>query len=399
MKIILSWILLLTSIAATSVSAQSQSYISFPSERMAQLREFGDLSRTSRIADSDAVDMIMEEVRRAQGPEPYYRLPVSDTAIDDVHKRLMRNTGQSWSRRDVVATVDYVHAQMRESPNRTHQDMRSKLIRSIDVKRSSFHGSVAEIVEARAKGMVLTKDPRSQTFDLTERRRAPRSLQIKIEQSPNTGLRNLQDDLRNASVRARNGLMPDNEIRRLVESGRLTAVRRTEGLGTPIYRTTSGTRVLVMPLQSFSSAAESQQYTRDGRAALGRLTGSSSARDMPLGRMFGVGMTRVFVPVAIGAEIWSTMAAYQRYESGRGSRAEFIEQVRQTALVATFTSLGAWGGSLVPVVGPALGAGGGMAVGYVIESVLSVLDASNRERVERIEREVREGAIRDIYKF
>jgi len=120
---------------------------------------------------------------------------------------------------------------------------------------------------------------------------------------------------------------------------------------------------------------------------------------MPLGRMFGVGMTRVFVPVAIGAEIWSTMAAYQRYESGRGSRAEFIEQVRQTALVATFTSLGAWGGSLVPVVGPALGAGGGMAVGYVIESVLSVLDASNRERVERIEREVREGAIRDIYKF
>ncbi len=395
MKNILVWILLLASIAATSVSAQSQSYISFSSERMAQLREFGDLSRTSRIAGSDAVDMIMEEVRRAQGTEPYYRLPVSDTAIDDLHKRLMRKTGQSWSRRDVEATVDYVHAQMRESPNRTHQDMRSKLIRSIDVKRSSFHGSVAEISEARVRGMVLTKDPGSQTFDLTEQRRAPRSLQIKIEQSPNSGLRNLQDDLRNASVRARNGLMPDNEIRQLVESGRLTAVRHTEGLGTPIYITTSGTRVLVMPLKSFSSAAESQQYTRDGRAALGRLTGSPPARDMQLGR----GMTRVVVPLAISVEIWSTMTAYQRYESGRISRAEFIEQARQTVIVATFTSLGFWLGSFVPVVGPALGGGGGTVVGYAIEWVLRELDASNRERVETIERDVREIAIRDMYQL
>lgn len=255
--------------------ADSVSYsgIQTATEQNARLSDFDrrylELAR-GRYA-KEPVSLIMDAIRRAQGPEPYYRRPVSADQIKELQGRILQETGKNWPLEKVTAAVDYTHAHMRESRASNALEVKRKLQRDSTMDRKAFHGQVAEIPEARARKMLLTKDTRSQTYDLTEARPRPRSLQLKFVQSPSAGLRELQADLANANPRARHGVMDRQAVEQLQRSGKLRTIGMAGGQG--VYQTTVGPRITVLPSRAFDSTLNSQHYARVGRAtvaAMGR---------------------------------------------------------------------------------------------------------------------------------
>lgn len=269
----LLWGVVSTPSHAQSVATGDLRTIAEQNARLIQFDRAATKPAQPRLA-RDPITLISDEVRRAQGTEPYYRRPVSQDQMSTIQSRMLRETGQRWPIERIAAAVDYTHAHMRESRTRSAIDFRLKLQRDLAQERKAFHGLVAELAEARERGMLLTKDTRSQTYDLTEDRARPRSLQLKVVQSPSAGLRELQSDLANADPRARHGVLPRQDIARLVHAGKLRDVG-TAG-GQRVYTTTSGPRVTVLPSQAVDSAASSQQYARAGRATVAAMTRTAS---------------------------------------------------------------------------------------------------------------------------
>ena len=280
-------------------------------EQSARLSEFETHSRIylAPARTGDSVQIISDGIRRAQGSEPYFRRPLSWREIDDIQSQLNRATGRHWKIHQVAAAVDYTHAQMRESRASTSHVLREKLLRSLDTERKAFHGQVAELAEARERGMVLTKSTRSQTFDLTEPSQRPRSLQLKVLQDPAAALRILQDDLKDAHPRARFGALPSSQVTELHQAGKLREVGRAAK--ERIFVTTSGPRITVLPMRSFESAVASQQYAQSGRVVV------STLRQVPH-------MYPAFAQtLAIGAGVAAPLVAWEAYHHGSQALALF----------------------------------------------------------------------------
>lgn len=240
-------------------------------EQSARLSEFETRGRIYLTASSktDSVQVIADGIRRAQGAEPYFRKPLSWAEIAQLKDQLNRSTGRHWQINQVAAAVDYTHAHMRESRASTPAVFREKLLRSLTTERKAFHGQIAELAEARERGMVLTKSTRSETFDLTEPNQRPRSLQLKVVKDPVTALRVLQEDLKDAHPRARRGSLPLNQVAYLEQTGKLREVRMAGNQR--VFVATSGPRITVLPMRSFESVAASQHYAHTGRAMVSTL--------------------------------------------------------------------------------------------------------------------------------
>lgn len=271
-------------------------------EQVARLSEFETRAHlyTPPPHTGDSLQLITDGIRRAQGAEPYFRRPLTWGEIAEIQSQLNRSTGRHWKINQVAAAVDYTHAQMRESRASAPHALREKLLLSLETERKAFHGQVAELGEARERGMVLTKNTRSQTFDLTEPSQRPRSLQLKVVQDSGAALRVLQDDLKDAHPRARFGALPPSQIAQLHQAGKLREVGMAGNQR--VFVTTSGPRITVLPMRSFESAAASQQYAQSGRMMV------STLRHTPTGyETFGRTIA-VFAGVAVPIVAWE---AYQ----------------------------------------------------------------------------------------
>lgn len=396
-------ILLISCLPALAVSQTVQA--SFYSESMQRLQGFEKGFFATRNTD-DIIGLIMSEVSSAQGSESYYRHPVSNENIDRLHARISRLNNTQVSRQQLVASVDYVHAHMRESRSSTPARMREKISASISVRRAPFHGSVAEIAEARETNMVLTKDTRSQTFDLTEMRRAPRSAQLKVEQNALSGLQHLRDDLKNAPIRARNGIMPMQQIQELVDLGELRKVGRVAG---GLYQTTSGVKINVMPMRSFESAFASQQYTETAKNTLDRLNQPVRIRALPvmaganympnqvrrLRPLLSAGTSYV-LPIAIGVESIAFGLSYYQYSQGLISRDQFIQSGIENGIIVIFTGTGGVLGSGCPVIGTTLGSAVGWLLGQGVVWAVSI-GSIPQEELNEIIRLAEISALQQVY--
>ena len=114
------------------------------------------------------LQMIEGTIRQANAGETFFRRPVP---LSDVLR--LRNSlaeiGVELTPEQAQAAIDYAQSLLRESPSKT---LGAK-VAEMSPNRKAFHGNVAELAEARAREMVLTKSPRSETFDLTEAKLRP----------------------------------------------------------------------------------------------------------------------------------------------------------------------------------------------------------------------------------
>jgi hypothetical protein len=402
-RLLKALILVISFLPAFALSQTTQA--SFYSESMQRLQGFEKSFSATRNTD-DIVGLIMSEVRSAQSSESYYRIPVSDASIDRLQRRITRLDSRQLSRNELTAMVDYIHAQMRESRSSSDARMREKITASTSVRRASFHGSVAEIAEARATGMVLTKDTFSQTFDLTEMRRAPRSAQLKVEQNALSGLQHLRDDLVNAPIRARNGIMPMQQIQELVDFGHLRSVGRVAG---GLYQTTSGVKINVVPMRSFDSALGSQQYTEIAKNTIDRLNQPARIRALPvmaganylptqarrLRPMLSAGSSYV-LPIAIGVESIAFGLSYYQYSQGLISRDQFIQAGIENGIIVIFTGTGGVLGSGFPVIGTTLGSVIGWLLGQGVVWAVSI-GSIPQEELNEIIRLAELSALQEFY--
>jgi hypothetical protein len=190
-----------------------------------------------RFGQTVALDRIEAAIRLANRHDlESLRRPVPAADLERLRADLVRTTGRALSAAQVQAMTDYGHAMLRETP---YKSLAYKLARSTHAGRPGFHGLVAELAEARARQMVLTRDRRSGTFDLTEDRVRPRTAQLKIYADDGAAFRDMLRDLAPAPEAARRGIMTQRAIASAEAHGRL---RRRVINGTAYFVTTSPQR-------------------------------------------------------------------------------------------------------------------------------------------------------------
>lgn len=312
-------------------------------EQAARLNEVSRIlarSHDGHTASVNSFDLVRQTINRSQGAEPFFRRPVPLEAIEEVSRQLTRATGQPWSVQRTAATVDYIQTLMRESKVSSLETVQAKIDRSFQVERKPLHGNVAELAEARKRGMVLTKDTQSTTFDLTEDRLRPRSAQMKVFQDPGKGLSELQKDFTTAPKQARYGIMTQRELDVLVKRGKLR-VRRLPS-GERIYRPTAGPKGTILSARSLESAEVSQAYAKMGKL------GALELRSGQLGwiRRLHVGLSRI-APIAKYLGLVATpMLGWEAYGESREAWAMFHDPtIRGTALpyLQAGVTTGRWG--------------------------------------------------------
>jgi hypothetical protein len=185
------------------------------------------------------------------------RQPVSESALRKLQVRSALR-GNFMSQQELRAATDYAHALLRESPGVSLAEKVEKLPMQ---QRKAFHGDVAEVAEARARGMVLTKSRTSPMWDLTEAKFGPQNLQMKIYAQPGRALSELLSDLEKQHAFIKAGVLTQDTLERLVKSGQLV---RDGG----IYRPVGRTDIEIHPSKVFSRPAESSLYAKTGRQSL-----------------------------------------------------------------------------------------------------------------------------------
>jgi hypothetical protein len=240
-----------------------------------------------------ALDQIEAAIRLANGRDPEsLRRPVITADLARLHADLCRSTGRVLSASEVQAMTDYAHALLREAP---HKSLRVKLAQSPPAGRPGFHGVVAELTEARVRGMILSRNQPSPTFDLTEDRARPRSTQMKIYKDEPAAFRDMLRDLAAAPEAGRRGITTHRALTWPEADGR---VRRRVIDGTNYYVTTGRPRAILMPAKAFATAAESRAYEEMGRQSLRNLTARStqvSARPVDRATVTAIGKGAILI--------------------------------------------------------------------------------------------------------
>lgn len=227
---------------------------------------------TIQAPPSPALERIRVAIMQSNPRNSSIRIPVSKENLQSLTSDLTRR-GYLVSSPDIRAATDVASAYMRENPD----GLRAKVLRGLD-HRPGFHGNVAEFAEAREQGMILTKDLRSTTWDLTEARFHPRNAQIKVYQDASKGINSVLDDLvpvaKKMSYGRALGFVPQETLDAGVASGKL----RVHRIGrVTAYAPASGENITLLPLKSFATAGESTQYALRGQATLRVLSRDATA--------------------------------------------------------------------------------------------------------------------------
>lgn len=280
------------------------------------------------------------------------RRPVPEAALRKLQLRSAMR-GNSLSLQELRAATDYAHALLLESNGKV--SLAAKVGKLPEQLRKPFHGKVAELAEARARGMVLIKNARGPTWDLTEAKFQPRNYQMKIYGQHNSALADLLDDLDKKLKFNKRGILTQATLERGVESGRL--VRSGN-----VYRPVGRIDVELHPSKVFSRPADSHLYAKSGRESLikrglpggkGAQTGAQTAGKW-LGRAGGVALVATEAYVIHG------------FATGRLSEREFV--TAQSVVIGG--GLGGWGGAAAGVtIGFALAGPPGALVGGILGGI------------------------------
>ena len=297
------------------------------------------------------------------------RRPVSEASLRKLQLRSAMR-GNFLSQQELRAATDYAHSLLLESNGKV--SLSEKVSKLPEQLRKPFHGKVAELAEARARGMVLNKNARGPTWDLTEAKFQPRNYQMKIYAQHDRALASLLDDLDKKLEFNKRGILTQDTLERGVKSGRLVKSGN-------VYRPVGRTDVELHPSKVFSRPADSHHYAKTGRESLIKrgLTGGKAAPTGAqtagkwLGRAGGVALVATEAYIIHG------------FATGRLSEREFV--TAQSAVVGG--GLGGWSGAVggaafgalfgpaapitVPLFAVIGGIGGGFAVAKLAEMAAS----------------------------
>jgi hypothetical protein len=155
---------------------------------------------------------------------------------------------------EMQAAADVCSVYLRENPSA--EALADKITRGT-THRTGFQGIVAEFAEGRARDMVLTQNPQSTAWDLTELRSCPRDAQVKMYADGAQGARSAIEDLRPVAAEMERGcatgILPREALEQAASSGVLV---RRGGFYTPA----SGEKIVFLPAKSFASVTQSQAY-------------------------------------------------------------------------------------------------------------------------------------------
>lgn len=216
---------------------------------------------------TSGLNRIREAVQRANPSGTAVRIPVSQGGLQSLSSDLTR-MGYRIPPGELRAATDVAAAYMRENPD----GLAAKVLRGLD-HRDGFHGNVAEFAEARKQGMILTKNPQSTTWDLTEARIRPRNAQVKVYRDAAKGIDGVLDDLHPVAKQMNQGralgLVPQETLDAGLVSGKL----RVHRIGrVTAYAPATGENITLMPMKSFATAEESALYALRGQATLRELS-------------------------------------------------------------------------------------------------------------------------------
>ena len=291
-------------------------------------------SRNQFLSDLD------KTVRRANPgmDSQSLRRPVSEAALRKLQLRSAMR-GNMLSQQELRAATDYAHALLLESNGKVL--LTEKVSKLPEQLRKPFHGKVAELAEARSRGMVLNKNARGPTWDLTEAKFQPRNYQMKIYGRHSLALTSMLDDLDKKMPFNKRGILTEATLERGVKSGRL--VRSGN-----VYRPVGRPDVELHPSKVFSRPADSHLYAKTGRESLIN-RGLTRGKAAPTGfQTAGKWLGRAGVVALVATEGY----VIHGFATGRLSEREFVTV--QSAIVGG--GFGAAGGTLL---GGALGLLGG----------------------------------------
>lgn len=294
------------------------------SQRAQVLTELrGRISREPTwAAAATPLEAVERAIRRAQHGESYFRWPLDEDALKELQAELEPIIGRRLPLGELAPIVDRAQMLLRESRRRVA--LGEKVWRDGQVDRPHAQGEIAELRTARnskqvsGRELVLTKDPQSQVFDLTEPTRNPRSFQVKVYEDPLKGLRELQADVANLPKRARYGLLPERDIGGLLANGHLRF--RQVGDGPIVYRPTRGAELTVLPALGIEDRADSAMYAQSGRLGLQELWRDSAVEPLQVPRL-------AFAREVIGGALEVGAGALALYQSEREWR-EFGQYLR-----------------------------------------------------------------------
>jgi hypothetical protein len=315
---------------------------------------------------------LLEEIEKAIGAanrgveSTHLSTPVSEKELTNLQRRL-RARGCPLPREAARTATDYAQALMRESKIRPLSALVAKLA---DQERLAFHGKVAEVAEARARGAVLTRSDRSTMWDLTERKSAPRNYQMKIYAQSARALESLLGDLDASKRFEKRGILTQDTIDRLARKGRVVFEK---GKYHPVGRLD----VTIEPSKVFTRPADSHLYAKRGRSAL---TGTKDASRLTRGsRIMGAAGTATIV-LSEGYLLWEA-------STSRISDRQLISQSSKPlgGLAGGVPGMllgGLLGGPLGAAVGGILGAyAGAELASAATEGAYARLDDKQRQEV------------------
>jgi hypothetical protein len=257
--------------------------------------------------------------------------------------------------------------------------------------RKAFHGKVAELAEARSRGLVLTKSRTSPTWDLTEKRFGPRNFQMKIYARHGPALSSLLDDLDDLDPKrtfSKRGILTKDTLERGVKGGQLVR----EGT---IYRPVGRSDIELHSSKAFLRPAESQIYAKTGREMLIK-RGLTITKSTPTGFQTA---SKMLGRVSILALVATEGYVIHGFAIGRSSEREFFtaQSVIAGGGVGGYGGflVGAGLGALVPppfnvitipvggLFGGVVGAvGGAMVSEWGASSFYGRLDTAQKQQVE-----------------
>lgn len=307
-------------------------------EQSLLLRASGMSDGRIRSAHNAFLADLEATVRRANpgADSQSLRRPVPESAVRLLQVRSAAR-GDFASIQELRAATDYAHSLLGESPGQT---LAAKVARLPTQERKAFHGKVAELAEARARGLVLTKSRFSPTWDLTETRFQPRNYQMKIYAQHDMALASVLDDLDSRFAFEKRGILTKATLEHGVSSG---ALRRTGDTYRPIARPD----VELVSSRIFSRPAESHIYAHTGRESLIRhgLPASETApRPLQAG---GSWLIRASIVSLLASEVY----VVHRYASGSLSERDF----GTTQLIIVGGAAGGWGGATIGALVGTLG--------------------------------------------
>jgi hypothetical protein len=344
------------------------------------------LQRAEALAPANAspLDQIEEAIRQANRGEPSLRFPVLEGALQNLRDALAEQ-GTELSPPAVGALVDYAHGLLRENSKVALLD---KAMRDLKSERMGFHGNVAELAEARARNMMLTKDAQSEHYDIIEREAPFRGAQLKVYKNSTRGLRETIADLENLPEgAARYGIMPGESLLQLESRG--LVFRKTIN-GKDFFVPDEDHSITLMPSKAFASTDEAIDRTMWGKRLLGGMTEplvagegllagtvedgleSGAAGTSWLPQVIRIGGQAIAIAGAAGLVVYWGYTVYE-WNTGEISTRQFLTSSASLGGGLAGGSAGAlagvWaGGEIGSIFGP-VGTTAGLAIGGIIGGV------------------------------